>query len=66
MEQQAERTAYAVCAGVTHVNGAPVTGSPVLLTAAEAAFDLAHGRIRRVEAVATTRRRRKARVHDRD
>ena len=64
-----QRLAYRVCEGVTHVNGEPVTVDTVWLTAAEAAFDVAHGRIH-VDPAAPRRGRRrrirKGRVDGRD
>lgn len=43
------RTEYHVVDGVTHINGAKVTGKTLRLTAAEAVYDLSLDRIRRVE-----------------
>lgn len=61
------RQAYEVCPGVTQVAGSPVTSDTVRLTAAEAAFDLALGRIRRKpEATGRRARRRRTRKVDAD
>ena len=43
------RIEYRVVDGVTHINGAKVTGKTVRLTAAEAVYDLSLDRIRPAE-----------------
>lgn len=52
------RLAYRVSRGVTYVNGTPVTSDTVWLTTAEAAFDLAHGRISLDQVLPARKRRR--------
>lgn len=60
------RIAYRVSSGVTHVNGALVKSDTVWLTSAEAAFDLAHGRISLDRVLPARRKRRRVQKGDVD
>ncbi|NVP56088.1 hypothetical protein [Mycoplana rhizolycopersici] len=58
--------AYRVSSGVTHVNGALVKSDTVWLTSAEAAFDLAHGRVSLDRVLPARRKRRRVQKGDGD